>query len=472
MKSIMYILFIFIFFFLSCDQYSTTPISEDDSSNPDGLIKITMDMTNAPSDVDRLVGKLYNDDGDEISFEFEIDENSATALVEDIPSGIWILRVDAFDEDDNLIYTGTTEITVYSGVVTPVSLHLNPATGSLQITVIWGDDIINIPDDNLLKALIEEGVDKNGNGLISSIEAEKITELRMQFREISDLTGIEAFINLVTLDCSYNLYHSINVSKMKNLIYLDCSESKLTSLDVSHNPKLVHLDCSDYRIPHLDVSNNPELVYLNCHNNLLTQLDLTNNAKLEVLWCQENQLTFLDLSNNTSLIEISLHSIPSLSKVCVWTMPFPPNGVSVDTYGSPNIEYTTDCLADDKFEENDYLYNATPLTEYTYYKDLYISTNDDDWFSMTLSADSLSIKCDFSHTDGDINIDLVDKDGNILAKSQSITDYERINYIVDDLETYYIHVYQSSGTNNTYTLWWDDIWQGEGKTAYGGHGIE
>jgi hypothetical protein len=97
-------------------------------------------MTDAPLEVVYLEGKLYNDDGDEIYFDFEIDENSATAFLEDIPSGNWILRVDAFDEDDNLIYTGTTDITVYPGVVTPVSLHLNPATGSLQITVTWGSD--------------------------------------------------------------------------------------------------------------------------------------------------------------------------------------------------------------------------------------------------------------------------------------------------------------------------------------------
>jgi len=140
MKSITYLLFIILFFYLSCEQYSTTPILVDDSDNPDGLMKITMDMTNAPSEVVRLEGKLHNDDGDEIYFDFEIDENSATALVEDIPSGNWILRVNAYDKDDILIYTGTTEIIVYPGVVTPVSLHLNPATGSLEITVTWGTD--------------------------------------------------------------------------------------------------------------------------------------------------------------------------------------------------------------------------------------------------------------------------------------------------------------------------------------------
>ena len=152
MKTIQYVLLITLCYFLSCDQQSTTPVVDDNSGNPDGLMKITMDMTDAPSEVDRIEGILYNDDGDEIYFDFEIDENSATALVENIPSGNWILRVDAYDEDDNLIYTGTTEITVYAGVVTPVSLHLNPATGSLAIIVMWGETCKDI-DGNVYRTV-------------------------------------------------------------------------------------------------------------------------------------------------------------------------------------------------------------------------------------------------------------------------------------------------------------------------------
>ena len=32
-----------------------------------------------------------------------------------------------------------------------------------------------------------------------------------------------------------------------------------------------------------------------------------------------------------------------LNKVCVWSTPFPPIGVEVDTTGSPNVYFTTDC---------------------------------------------------------------------------------------------------------------------------------
>jgi C1A family cysteine protease len=241
----------------------------------------------------------------------------------------------------NKFLTGHTDVGEYTYYVTQTLSGCESAPDIVQLKI--HDPPINIPDPAFLNALIEEGVDTNGDGLISYTEAKAITSLEIPFKSISDLRGIEAFINLEVLNCAYNYYSSIDVSNMKELIYLDCSESKLMSLDVSTNPKLRHLDCSDYRIPKLDVSNNPDLVYLNCHNNLLTSLDLTNNPKLELLWVQENQLSSLDLSNNSSLKEINLHSIQTLYQVCTWTAPFPPPNITVATNDSPNVYFTTEC---------------------------------------------------------------------------------------------------------------------------------
>ena len=139
---------------------------------------------------------------------------------------------------------------------------------------------INIKDDNFLNALIGRGVDKNNDGIISPTEAEGVTFLNVCSCNISDLKGIEAFVNLDTLDCSTN---------------------QLTSLDVS------------------------------------------NNTALTSLWCSGNPLTSLDVSNNTSLEYRYCISMPSLAKVCAWTIPFPPTGVAIDTTGSPNVNFTMTC---------------------------------------------------------------------------------------------------------------------------------
>ena len=55
---------------------------------------------------------------------------------------------------------------------------------------------VTIPNNNFLNALIELGVDTNGDGIISPDEAEVITSLNVSEDSISNLTGIEAFVNL------------------------------------------------------------------------------------------------------------------------------------------------------------------------------------------------------------------------------------------------------------------------------------
>lgn len=189
---------------------------------------------------------------------------------------------------------------------------------------------VTIPDDNFLNALIELGVDTNGDGIISSAEAELITFLDVGDTYISNLTGIEAFVNLDTLVCYDNL---------------------LTALDVSNNTALEFLSCPTNQLTSLDVSNNIALKYLWCGRNQLTSLDVSNNTALEVLNCDRNQLTTLDISNNTALGPGSFYGFPDLDisqmstlyQVCVWELPFPPTGVSVDTTDSPNVYFTTDC---------------------------------------------------------------------------------------------------------------------------------
>ena len=60
------------------------------------------------------------------------------------------------------------------------------------------NNIVNIPDDNFLKALIEEGVDTDGDGVISLNEAAAVSSLGFG-GDISKLNGIEKFVNLESL---------------------------------------------------------------------------------------------------------------------------------------------------------------------------------------------------------------------------------------------------------------------------------
>ncbi|MFH0756016.1 MAG: T9SS type A sorting domain-containing protein [Bacteroidota bacterium] len=163
---------------------------------------------------------------------------------------------------------------------------------------------VNIPDANFLSALIEEGVDTNGDSLISYAEAELVTELHIYNRAITDMTGIESFINLNMLNCPENQLTSLDVSGCTALTGLICLGNQLTSLDVSGCTALGSLHCYYNQLTSLDVSGCTALSWLECYYNQLTSLDVSGCDSLQWLWCSNNQLTSLDVTNNTALVSL------------------------------------------------------------------------------------------------------------------------------------------------------------------------
>ncbi|RKE98128.1 leucine-rich repeat domain-containing protein [Ichthyenterobacterium magnum] len=186
---------------------------------------------------------------------------------------------------------------------------------------------IKIPDINFEQALIDYGVDTNGlSGTILIRDAEAVTELVIQDKSITNMQGIEAFVGLKTLVCSYNnimnlditnnllletlicgnnQLFDLNVTNLKHLIYLDAADNQITDLDISHNKALVYLDISLNQISHLDLDYNVGLKYMYVFNNQFTNLDISENVALIQLYCENNQLFSVDTSNNIALKELS-----------------------------------------------------------------------------------------------------------------------------------------------------------------------
>lgn len=202
---------------------------------------------------------------------------------------------------------------------------------------------VEIPDKGFLDALISSGVDKNGDGLISYEEAELTEALIIPPSGIIDLTGLEAFINLDSFSITLNPLSGINLSANTSLRYLECTSCELNTLDVSNNLLLEELICGRNKLTELDVSQNQSLVKLVLNNNLITSLDLSDNLGLTKMISCGNQLTRLDISRHTALELIGVDNMPMLTEVCVWTLPFPPDGVTVLQGFSLNINYTTSC---------------------------------------------------------------------------------------------------------------------------------
>jgi gliding motility-associated-like protein len=174
---------------------------------------------------------------------------------------------------------------------------------SLVLSSILGfSQTTSIPDSNFEQALIDLGFDSGPiDGLILTSNLIGITNLDVNAKNITDLTGIEDFKALEILNCIDNQLTNLNVVQNLNLTQLYCSNNKLTNLNTSQNTTLDILWCSDNQLINLDVTKNIDLISLICDNNQLTKLDVTKNINLTVFKCINNQLTNLDVTKNIAM---------------------------------------------------------------------------------------------------------------------------------------------------------------------------
>ncbi len=126
----------------------------------------------------------------------------------------------------------------------------------LGVSVILAQNV-NIPDFNFKNYLLNNtAINTNSDTEISVAEAQAFTgTISATSLGITDLTGIEAFVNITILEVYSNI---------------------LTSLDVSNNTSLTRLHCANNQITTLDVSNIPTLNQVHCQNNQLVELNLAN----------------------------------------------------------------------------------------------------------------------------------------------------------------------------------------------------
>ncbi len=206
---------------------------------------------------------------------------------------------------------------------------------------------VNIPDANLKAALLSNtAINTNANNEIECTEATAYTgTINVDGLNISDMTGIEAFVNITSLSCSnqqtsyggYSAYlDTLNISGLTSLTNISCtgnialshfkasgctsltdiviSTSLMTgiSIDLSNCTSLSSLNLSSQNVNALNISGCSALTSLNCSNNLLTALDLNSNVALTTLNCANNHLTVLTTFNNTNLtaIDCSQNQLP------------------------------------------------------------------------------------------------------------------------------------------------------------------
>ena len=163
----------------------------------------------------------------------------------------------------------------------------------------------NFPDANF-RAIVSS-FDVDGSNTLSATEIAAVKYLSCYNKKVKDLTGIEHFTALTTLQCDYNELTALDISKNTALTILTCVKNQLTVLDVSRNADLKRLLCFGNKLTALDVGNNTALETLYCGSNELTALDVSKNTELKELNCANNKLASLDLRKNMELAVLDCH---------------------------------------------------------------------------------------------------------------------------------------------------------------------
>jgi len=159
-----------------------------------------------------------------------------------------------------------------------------------------------VPDDNFEQALINLGYDSGTlDDYVPTNNISSVTYLNVNNKNISNLTGIEDFINLDVLKCRNNNLTSLNLSENTLLTEVDCSNNDINALAFYSNPLLEKINCYSNGMSSLNITYNSELNYLNCANNDLTELNVSNNSELITLFCFQNDIVDLDVSQSPNL---------------------------------------------------------------------------------------------------------------------------------------------------------------------------
>jgi Leucine-rich repeat (LRR) protein len=177
--------------------------------------------------------------------------------------------------------------------------------------------VIEIPDAHFKSELVSNKfINTNLDDEIQLSEAMNYTgHLDVSNASITDLSGIENFTSITSLDCRHNNLYEINFGLNNNLTRLSCGFNNLLDLDVSMFSSLQSLDVQSNDLMKLKIYNNVELARLLCQNNQLENLDLSNNLNLIKLNCSYNRLLTLDLShnNNLSILDCSNNFLETLN---------------------------------------------------------------------------------------------------------------------------------------------------------------
>ncbi len=185
------------------------------------------------------------------------------------------------------------------------------------ITVTTLDNTIHFADKVLERRLLqmtEPKIDADGDGKITFEEAAAVKELQLGFDLkpesskdcITDITGLEYFTSLETLNLKYNRVSDIKpIEGISTLKVLILGENPISSINLDKLGELTDLRLYGTNISDIDLSKTPKLESLYLQRTKVSKVDLTPLQSLDQAL----------INNCSNLSEIKASNLPSLTRL-------------------------------------------------------------------------------------------------------------------------------------------------------------
>jgi hypothetical protein len=182
----------------------------------------------------------------------------------------WTLKETTFTPDQNLSYDLSISLFTFDAAA------FNVLIDDVQVYIQGTEQYTTIPDVNFEKKLIALGIDSGStDGKVLTNNVNNLTSLNVSNSSIVDLTGIQDFVALTTLNCYNNKLITLDVSKNVALTSFGCNSNQLTTLDVSKNVALTSFGCNSNKLLSLNLKNGKNTLLTNANISLSGNANLT-----------------------------------------------------------------------------------------------------------------------------------------------------------------------------------------------------
>ncbi len=168
---------------------------------------------------------------------------------------------------------------------------------------------LTFKDKNLEKAVVENfDLDKNGG--INQFEAERIENLFLVKKGISNTDDLSYFKNAKMIVLDDNTIPNLSLKNFSHLQLFSCTGCKISTFKAENLKNLSSLYLDNNEIENISLKTTPRIDQLTVSLNKIKTIDLSSLTYLKKLNLEHNQIQKLDISGNLNLQTLNVMKNP------------------------------------------------------------------------------------------------------------------------------------------------------------------